>query len=335
VEAVERLWRSDLSSYIRVLPQALGVVDRGYTRRLERAITDFGCEHSFATAVGALQEHYGFAIPVTAARGITYRHADRIAQQQQEARPSPLSLPAEGTAQLVAEADGSMIAIVQTSGRKSDRRKNREIDYREVRLCACQTSGTASAHYEATFGPVDQMGKLWATAAKEAGRGLNTRIHVVSDGAVWIQKQAEVWLSPQRHLLDFYHVCEYLGEAAPPGSSRRWLSTQKKRLKTNRYDRVLDALKPQLEEPVVPDELAPVRRACRYLNNRLDQLDYAGAMAEKLPIGSGLIESGHRHVIQSRLKIAGASWSIENAEKLIQARTTRANRKWESYWNHN
>jgi hypothetical protein len=91
VEVVERLWRSDLSSYIRVLPQALGVVDRGYTRRLERAITDFGCEHSFAQAVAALQEHYGFGIPVTAARDITYRHADRIGQQQQEADNKPKS----------------------------------------------------------------------------------------------------------------------------------------------------------------------------------------------------------------------------------------------------
>lgn len=299
-------------------------------------MADFGCERSFVKAVGALQEHYGFGIPLSAAREITYKHADRIARQQQAEGSGARSMPATGADQLIAEADGSMVPIVQTSGKKSDRRKNRRVDYREARLCACQASGSTSTHYEATFEAVDQLGNLWAKAAKKAGRGLNTRIHVVSDGAVWIQKQAEVWLSPYRHLLDFYHVCEYLGEAAPTDASRsRWLSIQKKRLKSNRFDRVLETLAPQVEPPSVAEELAPARRAHRYLNNRIDQLDYASAIAEQLPIGSGLIESGHRHVVQSRLKIAGASWSVENAERLLQARTARANGKWNSYWNHN
>jgi hypothetical protein len=49
---------------------------------------------------------------------------------------------------------------------------------------------------------------------------------------------------------------------------------------------------------------APVRAAHRYLSGRRDQLDYAGARARGLPIGSGEIESGHRHVIQQRLNPA-------------------------------
>jgi hypothetical protein len=44
----------------------------------------------------------------------------------------------------------------------------------------------------------------------------------------------------------------------------------------------------------------------RYLENRLDQLDYPSALAVGLPVGSGLIESGNRHLLQARLKLAGA-----------------------------
>lgn len=74
-------------------------------------------------------------------------------------------------------------------------------------------------------------------------------------------------------------------------------------------------------------------RVClRYLKNRLEYLDYATAIEQGLPIGSGEVESGHRTVIQKRLKIAGAWWSEENAEKMPAIRATRADQQWEGYW---
>lgn len=41
----------------------------------------------------------------------------------------------------------------------------------------------------------------------------------------------------------------------------------------------------------------PVTACDRYLRNRLDQLDYQGALQQGLPIGSGEIESAHRYII--------------------------------------
>jgi hypothetical protein len=43
----------------------------------------------------------------------------------------------------------------------------------------------------------------------------------------------------------------------------------------------------------------PVRDGERYLRARREQLDYAGALAAGLPMGSGLLESGRRHVVQA------------------------------------
>ena len=57
-----------------------------------------------------------------------------------------------------------------------------------------------------------------------------------------------------------------------------------------------------------------------------------GSPTAGLPIGSGEIESAHRYVIQIRLKIAGAWWKIENAEKMLALRVMRANGDWEKYW---
>lgn len=71
----------------------------------------------------------------------------------------------------------------------------------------------------------------------------------------------------------------------------------------------------------------------RYLSNRIDQLDYPRAKALDLPIGSGLIKSGHRHVLQARLKQPRAVWLRENAEVIAQMRVIRSNKQWENFWN--
>ena len=122
-------------------------------------------------------------------------------------------------------------------------------------------------------------------------------MHVLADGAPWIDRQARAAFGPQGHLLiDFYPVCEYLAEAAPapPRSPRRWLQTQKKRLLEGCLGPLFKDLRAHLEPASVPDEQAPVRRGHRYLGNRRHALAYDQAQARELPIGSGLIESASR-----------------------------------------
>ena len=82
-----------------------------------------------------------------------------------------------------------------------------------------------------------------------------------------------------------------------------------------------------------PEEEAPVRNGHRYLTNRIDCLDYPRALKLGLPIGSGMIESGHRHVLQARLKKAGAAWLHDHADQIAHLRVLRANHQWESFWN--
>lgn len=67
----------------------------------------------------------------------------------------------------------------------------------------------------------------------------------------------------------------------------------------------MKALEPHLEIASKTDDKWPVRKCFRHLANRLDQLDYKAAIETGLPIGSGEIESSHRHVIQERFKTQG------------------------------
>lgn len=169
-----------------------------------------------------------------------------------------------------------------------------------------QAQGKEETFYAATFSAVDEVGRRWGHCARQAGWGLNSQIHALGDGAEWIRSQTrEVFGRQANFLCDFFHVSEYLGAAA--GSCRadapdRWRRTQQARLKRGAWRKVLATLVEHLEPPATLEEEAPVRLGHRYLTNRTDCLDYPRALQLGLPIGSGLIESGHRHVLQARRK---------------------------------
>jgi hypothetical protein len=334
VEVRERIWCVGTKRYVRLLPERLGVSPRGRSRRLDRALTDFGCEHSFVRAAESLQEHYGFELGASAVRTATLKHAQRArAQLQSGYRESFRALPAEGAPQVIAETDGTMICTV-VAGKRNGKRPR---EWKEMRLVAAQAQMSATTVYAATFGSVEEVGRRWGHCAREAGWGLNSHIHTVGDGADWIRLQSkEVFRQQGTFLCDFYHVSEYLAAAAPtcaPSRANPWRRTQQRRLCRGALPLVMAALAEHLEADDTPDEEAPVRNGHRYLTNRTECLDYPRALALGLPIGSGMIESGHRHVLHARLKKAGTAWLPDTADQLAHLRVLRANRQWQSLWN--
>jgi hypothetical protein len=335
VRVRERIWCSTSKSYLRPLPKRLGVTPRGRSRRLQRVLTDFGCEHSFARASQQVREHYGIEIGASAIRTTTLEQAQRAQEQLQDKyQESFRVLPALGAAHVIAQADGTMICTVE-SGRP--RKGKRPRDWKEMRLVAAQAKDSVTTTYGATFGGVEETGCRWGHCVRDAGWGLNTQIHAVADGAEWIELQAqEVFQKQGSFLCDFYHVSEYLGAAAKTCRAHRpdaWRRTQQKRLRHGQVQKVIDALAPFLESEGTAEAESPVRNAYRYLTNRRNCLDYPRALQLGLPIGSGMIESGHRHVLQARLKKAGAAWLRHNADHIAHLRVLRANRAWDAFWN--
>lgn len=334
VSVVERVWRTPSSSYEAPLAQRIGVRSRSPSKRLRRVLSDFGIDASFAKAATKVQEHYGFDITARAVRKATLESAFQAAQHhcQQEAQGNRL-LPTHGQQTLIAEADGSFIRTVEPGSGKGKRPRQWE----EIRLAAVQVHGQEQCVYGVSFGAPEELGRRWGHCAKQAGRGLDSRIHCVGDGAVWIELQHREVFGPQgSYLVDFFHVSEYLAAVAPtcrPHAPESWRKTQHKRLKRGDLKRTLKDLAAHLEATGTPDEEAPVRTVHRYLSNRADQLDYPQALAHGLPIGSGLIESGHKHVLQARLKLPGCAWLKKNASDMAQLRALRANDQWEEIWN--
>jgi len=266
-------------------------------------------------------------------REATLGHAGRVSRElERHYRGTFRTLPREGPAHVVAETDGSFVCTVGPGRRKGPRPR----EWKEIRLSAARAQGATAACYAAGFHSVAETGRRWGHCARDAGWALESRIHVVADGAEWIALQSREVFGDQADLLvDFYHVSEYLAAAAAvcrPQSPRSWLHTQQKRLRRGAPLRVLEAMEPFAEPQSEADADPPVRAAIRYLRNRLQCLDYPGAISRDLPIGSGLIESGHKHVLQARLKKAGCAWLPANADALAQLRVLRANQQWDDYW---
>jgi len=92
VSVSERIWRTEAKPYIRLLPAAIGVQPRGRSLRLQRVLTDFGCEHSFGHAAARVLEHYGFEISASAVRETTLAHAQRASEQLEQEYEKPFRI---------------------------------------------------------------------------------------------------------------------------------------------------------------------------------------------------------------------------------------------------
>jgi hypothetical protein len=285
-------------------------------------MVDFGAEESFASAAVRMSEHHGVRVRAEEVRQETYRHARTMGQLKPATRgPSAV---------VVAQIDGSMIPILQKRA-GGDQRRVRQVGWQELKACLARDQYSATPIFGATLGSVQVAGWLWRETAAQAGLTARSRVHAVGDGAPWILAQAQEQFGAQgSYLVDFYHVSQYLAAAAPPGKKAGpWLKRQQDHLLKNKVSQVLRNLAPRREPPGAAEK--PVAKAYAYIEQRRDQMNYKGAKAKGLPIGSGEVESAHRHLVQARLKIPGA-WKEQNAELMLGLRIARANGLWVSSW---
>ena len=313
---------------VRPFCEQARVRPRAYSLPLQRALVDFGADDSFLEAVKKVREHYGVEVPLAAARQHTLAHARAMGALRHAAAPAAKVV--------VTSMDGSMVPIVE-SGSGGDRRKGKTLLWKQANLCCARSADVVDCLYGATMASVKMAGLVWLEVATAAGLRPASTVHAVADGADPIfntfLEQFAPWGQRAKFTVDYYHVDEHLGQAAEviaPARKKAWLHRQHGHLLKNRSGEILRTLQKHFEP--MDQAQTPVRDTHHYLNKRKHNLDYAGARAAGLPIGSGEVESGHTHVIQQRLKIAGAWWIIPNAEAMLGLRTTRANNDWNGYW---
>jgi hypothetical protein len=159
----------------------------------------------------------------------------------------------------------------------------------------------------------------------------------LTDGAKWIASQiCSVLLLIQAMLLDFYHLSQHLHEAGKcclgeTPQAREWVAARLKEMKELGVTPVLAAID-ELEKRIrSAAKRQSLRKLRDYVVNRMEMLDYPGALARGWDIGSGPTEAMCKN-LTLRLKRPGMKWDRDHAGAMMNLIGLYESRQAKAYW---
>ena len=168
-------------------------------------------------------------------------------------------------------------------------------------------------------------------------RGIETarRVGVVVDGAEWCQAFIDYHYAEALRILDLPHAGEHLtliGQSTTPAGpllSEADCARLRDQLKQHGPDGVLSEVRGLVE---AHRELPELAKELAYLEKRQAQMHYPQFVAEGWPLGSGMVESANKLVVEERLKGAGMHWEQGNVNPMLALRNAWCNERWDETW---
>lgn len=168
-------------------------------------------------------------------------------------------------------------------------------------------------------------------------RGIETAQQVVAlmDGSDWLQGLTDYHRPDAIRILDFPHAGEHIsqigeflyGEGTP--QTQQWISQRLHQLKHEGPAELLAEFR-QLRDQY-PKENA-VTGNLAYLEKREAQMQYPFFQDQGWPIGSGIVESGNKLVVEMRLKGSGMHWADEHVNPMLAIRNILCSDRWKLEW---
>jgi len=161
------------------------------------------------------------------------------------------------------------------------------------------------------------------------------KVAAVMDGAEWEQGFTDYHCPQAIRILDFPHAAEHvnlIGETLygqHTTESRDWLSDRLHRLKHEGPDELL--LEFQQLQQAHPEKEA-ITSNLAYLEKRRAQMQYPQFQAQGWPIGSGIVESGNKLVVEARLKGSGMHWAEDHVNPMLALRNVICSDRWKEEW---
>jgi hypothetical protein len=309
----------------------LGLTSVGYTPRLLEAIVRLGALTSFREAGGILKGILHVDVSEATVRRLT-QSAGRavVAEEEREAGRirKELACPeGEGDRLQQVSVDGAMVPLIHGQ-------------FAEVRTLAIATVERTKHGPQAAnltyFSRLENHERFQQLASVEFYRRkteLAKEVVSVNDGAEWIQEFLDEHCPQALRILDWAHASGYLSAAAQglfgPGTAdcAAWLEQQRYALWNGDPQTVVNEL-----ERLLVSGVEAVRIAHQYLIKRLDQIRYAGFRARGYPVGSGIVESANKGVVEQRLKGRGRHWAPANVNPILGLRCASASQRWDASW---
>jgi hypothetical protein len=335
--------------------EALGVQPQ---QRTSGELQHLGCALAvfvpFATAARLLGWYSGGTVSPQAVWGWVQAAGHRaMATLQEDLRvlaqgdlPEPEALAADLAATpLVLGADGVMVPFRPTGGQPTGKTRWHEIKVGVLARLGQHHTRTGKVitrlhqrRLVAVLGDIDALkARVWLEAVRQ---GISTAPQVVwlSDGARGLWRLYDERLAAYAvGILDFYHAVQYLWKGAAAWldgrttQARRWFGWARHRLRHGQSDGVVADLVEALEVEGLPDSARDTLLALyAYLHRHREHIDYAQYKALGLPIGSGMVESACKWLIQQRFKGVGVCWSEDGFNHLLHLRLAWVNGRFDA-----
>ena len=185
--------------------------------------------------------------------------------------------------------------------------------------------------HDATLGDADAIFEMLVGYLKALGGHEAQEIIVLGDGALWIWNRADslanrlgIAADKLKQVVDWYHAVETLGKIAAARKTWNGEETKKKWLKKSKnllWRGDIDALVSRIDELGVGRSAKGVRKHRDYFARNAHRMQYESFRKQKLPIGSGAVESAVRRIVNLRMKGNSKYWLADNAEGMLLARS--------------
>src|SRR6266704_3719999 len=190
----------------------------------------------------------------------------------------------------------------------------------------------------AVFGDIEALQRrLWLAALRQGIRHAS-QVVWLSDGARGLWRLFEGHVTAYATgILDFSHAVQQLWKGAAAwmdgrtSTARRWFSWARHRLRHGHPDGVLADLADALELEGLPDTARDtLRTVYAYLERHREHINYEAYKALGLPLGSGMVESACKWLIQQRFQGVGMRWSEDGFNHLLHLRLAWVNGRFDA-----
>ena len=174
--------------------------------------------------------------------------------------------------------------------------------------------------------------------AIEARNEAPDRVVLITDGDPHYEKLHQKYLPDAEHVVDFFHVCEYLWDAAcglrdEHHDKKAFVGAAKDLLLDGNPEAVIAWLKMEFLElpkrgPGTKSQREAVKAAIDYIDDRTEKMPYDELLVEGIEIGSGAVESAVRQVVQLRFDGPGMRWGQQRPNWLLSLVCVRLSDKW-------
>jgi hypothetical protein len=241
---------------------------------------------------------------------------------------------------LIMGADGVMAPFRPNGGAPSGKTDWREV---KVGIFARLGKGITKAGKKVTrlkhrrvvavLGTSEMLGERMLFGAIRQGIRTAKQVTWISDGGPWL------WTIYKEHfaryatgVLDFYHAAQNIWKAAAAcldgttEQAKAWFGQARHMLRHEKSDKVLRDIWGATKIKDLPESSRDaLSKLYEYLDKHREHMDYRRLKELGLPIGSGMVESACKWLIQQRFKGVGMRWGEDGFNHLLHLRLAWVN----------